>query len=308
VALRADRGREIFWIWDGLLALDAITLLSAPEKSGKTTLVSLLLDRRRQGGQLLGQKVWQGGTIVASEEEYILWSLRQPPLDFGSGVEFCRPSRSSRAGWRRFVDHVLDQLNTFDLLVIDTAMSFMPARQNDPRALRWALKELRIIAGRPAAILLVHQANTHPGRRRVRGPLAALADILVDMHVPNGDAFTRRRNFTAVGRYPGTCHHCAAELNAAGTDYVLLPSTPTPLLTPSGTLPPQLAAILHQSPTPLTRVEILARWPASSSPPNPTALARSLAQACEIGNLLRTGQGTKSDPFRYALARAPFSM
>jgi len=40
--------QPILWIWDGLVAEDAITLLSAPEKTGKTTLLSLLLDRRRR--------------------------------------------------------------------------------------------------------------------------------------------------------------------------------------------------------------------------------------------------------------------
>jgi hypothetical protein len=28
------------WIWDGLVAENAVTLLSAPEKTGKTTLLS----------------------------------------------------------------------------------------------------------------------------------------------------------------------------------------------------------------------------------------------------------------------------
>ena len=34
----------------------------------------------------------------------------------------------------------------FALLVIDTAMSFLPAAQNNPRRLRWALEELRVVA------------------------------------------------------------------------------------------------------------------------------------------------------------------
>jgi len=33
-----------------VIAAEAVTLLSAPEKIGKTTLLSLLLDRRRAGG------------------------------------------------------------------------------------------------------------------------------------------------------------------------------------------------------------------------------------------------------------------
>ena len=52
------------WIWDGLLTRRAITLLSAPEKTGKTTLLSLLLDRRREGGQLLGSAVLPGRTVL----------------------------------------------------------------------------------------------------------------------------------------------------------------------------------------------------------------------------------------------------
>ena len=85
------------WIWDGLVAEDAVTLLSAPEKTGKTTLLSLLLDRRREGGQVLGRTVRPGRTILCSEENDRLWALRQPPLDFGPRLEYhrligCNPS------------------------------------------------------------------------------------------------------------------------------------------------------------------------------------------------------------------------
>src|SRR6266849_2557429 len=130
----------IWWVWDGLVALDAITLLSAPEKTGKTTLLALLLDRRRHGGQLLGRTVCPGRTILCSEEEPRLWALRQPPLDFGPQLEFHQPSRSnvSPKGWRRFIDHLLEA-GSFDLLVIDTVMNFLPASQSNPRGLRKAL-------------------------------------------------------------------------------------------------------------------------------------------------------------------------
>ena len=37
------------WVWEGVVAQGAVTLLSAPEKVGKTTLLSLLLDRRAAG-------------------------------------------------------------------------------------------------------------------------------------------------------------------------------------------------------------------------------------------------------------------
>src|SRR6266852_1265497 len=213
------------WIWDGLVAEKAVTLLSAPEKTGKTTLLSLLLDHRREGGQLLGRTVRPGRTILCSEENDRLWALRQPPLDFGPRLEFHRPlgGTPSPRRWRRFIDHLLGLAeDAFDLLVIDTVMSFLPAAQNHPSALRKALNELRVVSGRPAGVLLLHQTCAARSRSRARGPLTAFADILIDMQSPPGDRFTRRRHFTGVGRYPGTLQHVVAELNPEGTDYLLL--------------------------------------------------------------------------------------
>jgi hypothetical protein len=196
------------WIWDGVVAQDAVTLLSAPEKTGKTTLLSLLLDRRRQGGELLGRTVRPGRTILCSEENDTLWALRQPPLDFGAQVEYHRPmgGNPSPRRWRRFIDHLLElDDDSFDLLVIDTAMSFLPAAENNPRALRKALNELRVICGRPSGVLLLHQTPGHRSRSGARRPLRAFADILIDMEAPPGDRFTRRRRLYGVGRYPGRC-------------------------------------------------------------------------------------------------------
>src|SRR5580700_7253338 len=98
------------WIWDGVIRDEAITLLSAPEKTGKTTLLSLLLDRRREGGQLLGRTVRPGRTILCSEEHGNLWALRQPPLDFGPQLEYHRPlgGNPSPRRWRRFINHLFD--------------------------------------------------------------------------------------------------------------------------------------------------------------------------------------------------------
>lgn len=212
-----NRQQSIPWIWEGLVAEDAITLLSAPEKTGKTTLLSLLLDRRREGGQLLTKAVRPGRTILCSEENPSLWALRQPPLNFGPQLEYHHPIGSpSPRRWRRFIDHLLELAeDSFDLLVIDTVMHFLPAAQNNPSALCKALNELRVVSGRPASVLLLHQACSARSRSRARGPLTAFADILIDMQMPPGDRFTRRRHFSGVGRYPSTLQHVVAELNPA---------------------------------------------------------------------------------------------
>jgi hypothetical protein len=295
---------QVPWIWEGLVAEETVTLLSAPEKTGKTTLLSLLLDRRREGGQLLGRTVRPGRTILCSEENDRLWALRQPPLNFGPQLEYHRPlgGNPSPRRWRRYIDHLLGLAeDSFDLLVIDTVTSFLPAAQNNPRGLRKALNELRVVADQPAGILLLHQTYAARTRSRARGPLAAFADILIDMHIPPGDRFTRRRHFHGVGRYPGTLQHVAAELNPEGTDYLLLPDD-----LPEAALPPALETLrqlLRQSPTPLTRQEILARWPEDQPPPRADSLWRSLTRGCELGILVRTGAGNKAEAFRYGLAQ-----
>jgi hypothetical protein len=296
-------GGPVRWIWEGLLAEEAVTLLSAPEKAGKTTLLSLLLDRRREGGQLLGTRVRPGRTILCSEENSRLWALRQPPLDFGPGLEYHLPlgDNPTPRRWRRYIDTLLELAEgAFDLLVIDTAMTFLPAAPNNPRALRKALNELRVIACRPAGVLLLHQTPPTRGRSGARGPVRAFADILIDMEAPPGDRFTRRRHFYGVGRYPGTLRHVAAELNPEGTDYLLLPDGP-PQAAPPAALE-TLVRLLQESPEPLTRQEILARWPEGEPPPRADSLWRSLARGCELGLLVRSGEGTKVDAFRYGLA------
>jgi hypothetical protein len=170
----------------------------------------------------------------------------------------------------------------------------LPAAQNNPSG-------LRVVSGRPAAVLLLHQTCAARSRSRARGPLAAFADVLIDMQVPPGDRFTRRRHFSGVGRYPGTLQHVAAELSPEGTDYLLLGDGP-----PEVVLAPAhetLIQVLGQSPGPLTRQEILARWPKGEPLPRADSLWRLLTRGCEQGVLVRTGAGNKAEAFRYGLAQ-----
>ncbi len=61
-------------------------------------------------------------------------------------------------------------------------------------------------------------------------------------------------------------------------------------------------AASRQSPAPLTRQVILARWPAGEPPPRADSLWRCLTRGCELGILVRTG-GNKAEAFRYGLAQ-----
>jgi hypothetical protein len=132
--------------------------------------------------------------------------------------------------------------------------------------------------------------------RNVHRPLAAFADIVIEMAIPRGQRTTRRRTFTGIGRYPETLQAASAELNSEGTDYLLLSESPAP---PPHLLP-TLKALLAQSPTPLTRRELLARWPGPA--PREDTLWRTLTRGVELGLFTVTGSGTKTDAFLYGPA------
>src|SRR5262249_16510998 len=101
-------------------------------------------------------------------------------------------------------------------------------------------------------------------------------------------------------RYPGTLQHVAAELNADGTDYtVLSDGAHAAAQTDSLDI---LHAVLSQSAEPLTRQEILARWPATEAPPRAETLWRMLTKGYEVGMLMRMGAGNKGEAFRYGVA------
>src|SRR5437588_10375778 len=64
------------WLWHGYLGPGKVTLLTSQWKSGKTTLVSLLLARLQHGGQLAGLAVAPGKALIISEESETDWRPR----------------------------------------------------------------------------------------------------------------------------------------------------------------------------------------------------------------------------------------
>src|SRR6516225_6271456 len=61
------------WLWQGYLLPGAVTLLTSLWKSGKSTLLSVLLSRLKTGGVLAGLPVRAGRAVVLSEEPRQLW-------------------------------------------------------------------------------------------------------------------------------------------------------------------------------------------------------------------------------------------
>src|SRR5262245_46275212 len=80
------------WLWRGYLARRAVTLLTSRWKTGKTTLLSVLLTKLSAGGELAGDPVAAGRVAIVSEEAPDLWLERGQRLAYGAHVRWlCRP-------------------------------------------------------------------------------------------------------------------------------------------------------------------------------------------------------------------------
>src|SRR5262245_49380685 len=87
-AIPAEAEAPPEWVWQGLIARRNLTLLTSQWKAGKTTLLSVLLGCRVDGGALGGLAVSAGKTLVVTEEPLSLWATRARKHRFGESVCF----------------------------------------------------------------------------------------------------------------------------------------------------------------------------------------------------------------------------
>src|SRR5215831_4032316 len=77
------------WLWQGYLAAGNVTLLTSQWKSGKTTLLAVLLARLKTGGVLAGLPLSPGKAVVVSEESPAHWVGRGDKLDLSEHFWLC---------------------------------------------------------------------------------------------------------------------------------------------------------------------------------------------------------------------------
>jgi hypothetical protein len=294
------------WLWDGYLAAGHMTLLTSPWKSGKTTLAAVLVARMATGGTFAGRPLKPGSAVVLSDESTSLWAERHARLNFGPNVGLlCRPFRGRPTAelWHGLIDRLLRRraAKGLDLVVIDPVATFLPA--GSASALRDALFPLQRLTAAGAAVLVLH----HPGRGESAVGLAArggavlggYADVVLELGwFARPPADDRRRKLTAFSRYPETPPRLAIELTADGTDYISLGD----FLRREPDAGWQLVCRLLSAATePLTRAEILARWPDAERRPHEVTLWQWLDRAAADGRVVRLGTGHRDKPYRYRL-------
>ncbi len=321
--VREHAGVQQSWLWDGFLAAGCITMLTSLWKAGKTTLVASLLRALCLGRpQFLGQRLGDGdgdgdgdapglGVLVITEEGPGLWAQRLGELPAHSPLHFLsRPflARPTPERWQQYAMLVAEWAaqRRIGLVVIDPIANLIPGEENASRAMLDFLMPLQAFTRQGLAVLLLHHPRKSDGGEgraaRGSGALPGFVDIVLEMRRPEGDTHSRVRTLTALSRFRETPAQLCIELTAAGDDYRLLDSRPDAALPPLGRT---IQVILAAADQPLSVPQIVARWPAGQAPPTLRSVRSILSTGLNV-QWTRTGEGTRSSPYRYrAVAAEP---
>jgi hypothetical protein len=297
------------WLWQGYVSPGNVTLLTSLWKSGKTTLVSVLLARMAQGGLLAGLPVASGCAAIFSEESSDHWAARSRRLNLGNHVSlFCRPfpAKPTIGEWHGLVDAMLElrRCEGLDLVVIDPLVVFLPGgNENAAGPITQSLLLLRRLTEVGLAVVLVHhprKGTCQAGQAaRGNGALASCVDILLEMNYYTApDDEDRRRWLRGYSRDPATPRRTILELTEAGDDYRVHSSV---ALDPAGETIPVLHLVLQDATERMTQRQILADWPDDFARPDRSTLCRALNLGITGGRICRGGVGRKSDPYVYWL-------
>ncbi|HKA08360.1 MAG TPA: AAA family ATPase [Gemmataceae bacterium] len=297
------------WLWAGYLLPKHTTLLTSFWKSGKTTLVSVLLSKLAAGGTFAGQAVKPGRAVVVTEESEHLWADRIDRLSLDTNVRIlCRPFREQPKPeeWEGLIDSLvaLREQKGLDLLVIDPLVHFLPGRsENDSIAIVTMLRAARRLADTGVSVLILHHPRKEasaPGRAaRGSGALSGEVDIILEMdELGRGTEEDRRRRLWAFSRFKESPRRQVIELNATGTDYASLGDFATNEFDDGW---PVLFGVLEDAEQKLTRRQVCDQWPEDFVKPDNVTIWRWLDRAVAEGRVLQAGTGRKNDPFQYWL-------
>lgn len=300
---RSAKG-TVDWIWQGYVAFGSITLFTSRWKSGKTTLLSVLLSRLKQGGTLADSPVHAAAAVVVSEESPAIWVARGEKLSFGSHLKwFCQPffHSPSSGEWYDLVCRIGDlSVKRPTMIVIDPLVAVLPGSvENNAAAIMKSLGLFRILTQKGAAVLLLH----HPSKGRSLDPrgsgaLASFADILMELDLPHNAAPNdRRRWLRARGRHDVAPRERLIELVADGNDYVVR----HPEAEDCANGLQIICMILSDARSKQTRQQICADWPETLDKPHKGTLCKWLQQAVDQGLIRCDGQGRRYSPYRYWL-------
>ena len=303
---------ETHWLWDGYLAPGDITLLTSRWKTGKTTLLTGLLQRLERGEPFLGRTLRPGRALVVSEESTNRWAKRLRRMPVGPHVELlARPfgRRPTLKEWNDLIDEacLMRLAGELDLFVIDPIAKFLPGFWESSAALLFdVLEPLHRLTEEGASTLLLHHPRKSPSEpghsARGTGALLGFVDISLELSRfgrLNGDA--NRRQIISLSRDPHTPERLVYEWDPATGLFTTTDDVRSRRFEDNW---PQILKILEGRPVAATHHELLMDWPDDDTKPAASVLYRWLNHAHAEKRIRREGEGTRSTPYRYRLENA----
>lgn len=189
-------------LWEDLIPRGAVTILAAPPKCGKSTLLRAVLRAGVDGGSLLGAAVAPLRALVTTEEQVSDW--RDAPDNTRLRYHHRPPIRKMRE-WVASVDSFQKLAKAYgcDLIVLDSIASILGVNEDDSRAVTKAMAPLRNLLERDLAVLILHHTvKSGTGTSSVRGSSAwtATADSVLTLRLAGEDEADPRRVLSAAGR------------------------------------------------------------------------------------------------------------
>lgn len=297
------------WIWHGMVARGNITLLTSQWKGGKTTLLAGLLQALETGLPFLDLPCTAATSLIVSEESGRHWAARQKTLPIGPSTRLVSrpfPGRPTPEQWEDLVSCADAEraAGKLDLLVIDPLATFLPGRSDsDPGTVLDMLNPLRTIAENGAAVLILH----HPRKERAEegdsargsGVLLGFVDIILELkRFGRLETDRYRRKIVGLSRLAETPASLVYEWVP---DNPVFRAEPEVLSTRYQENWPIIENILRQRSRASTHTELLADWPENMPVPAASQLYQWLSTALREKRVIRTGSGTKGNPYRFLL-------
>jgi len=275
------------WIWKGYLAVGNLTVLAAPPKAGKSTLLFHLLRAINGELPLLGLETQRVPALLFTEESVSLvrrrregiGQLRVVPL--APGITWPKVLAAVR-WWGE---------QGYKLMILDTVSRFWPVQnEGDAVQVLQALTPLMAICrATGVGALLIHHTRKGGGAEgnAMRGSNAILgtADIGMEMgRITPWDRSNHRR-IDALSRYDETPDSLRIELLEDG--YHLMEE---------GTVIEKDIMFLVTAEGSVTAEQLC-----DATSMTPQYVRRVLSEMAARGVLERTGTGSRGSPFRFAL-------
>jgi AAA domain len=297
--------------WDDFLASGEVTLLTSQWKLGKTTLLTGLIRAFGQGTPFLERATTPAKVWIVSEESILQWQRRLQDRRIGPHVQLlARPfaGKPTHQQWHDLIATACEALQRgqCDLLVIDPLASFLPGYvENDANRLIETLQPLHEFTSAGGTVLLLH----HPKKDRAEdgklargsGALLGFVDVSMELTCPSKHPAecTVRKLAVRSRRSLSTTELRYTWEEGSNEFAVYHEHSPTILQLHWNAL----ERVLNEHLGEISLEMIQRSWPEDTPVPSRSRLYELLKSAVEKKRIVRTGRGTRSDPYQYRLRK-----